>query len=245
MQWGKRAQDSVALEYAGGDKLYVPVENIDVLSRYGSDSEKATLDRLGGEAWQRRKSKMKERIREIAGELIKTAALRATRTGVVAEPDASYPQFVDRFPYEETDDQDRAIEEVLGDLEAGRPMDRLVCGDVGFGKTEVALRAAFVMAMSGKQVALVCPTTLLARQHYRNFAERLQGFPLNVGRLSRLVPAAETKRTKEGIADGQVDIVVGTHALLAKSVEFKRLGLVIVDEEQHFGVVHKERLKGL
>ena len=241
----KVPHDCVALEYARGDKLYVPVENIELLSRYGNESEGVTLDSLGGEAWQRRKARMKERIREIAGELIKTAAMRATRPGVIAEPDASYPQFVDRFPYEETDDQDRAIEDVLKDLEAGRPMDRLVCGDVGFGKTEVALRAAFVMAMSGKQVALVCPTTLLARQHYKNFVERLQGFPIEVGRLSRLVPAAEAKKTREGIADGTVDIVIGTHAILAKSVEFKRLGLVIVDEEQHFGVVHKERLKAL
>ena len=237
--------DCVALEYARGDKLYVPVENIELLTRYGSESEGVSLDSLGGEAWQRRKSRMKERIREIAGELIKVAAMRATRPGVIAEADASYPAFVDRFPYEETDDQDRAIAEVLGDLEAGKPMDRLVCGDVGFGKTEVALRAAFVMAMSGRQVALICPTTLLARQHYKNFVERLQGFPLNVGRLSRLVPAAEAKRTKEGLADGTVDIVVGTHALLAKTVQFKRLGLVIVDEEQHFGVAHKERLKAL
>jgi transcription-repair coupling factor (superfamily II helicase) len=241
----KVPHDCVALEYARGNKLYVPVENIELLSRYGSESEGVTLDSLGGEAWQKRKSRMKERIREIAGELIKVAALRATRPGVVAEPDASYPQFVDRFPYEETDDQERAIADVLEDLEAGRPMDRLVCGDVGFGKTEVALRAAFVMAMSGKQVALVCPTTLLARQHYANFVERLHGFPLHVGRLSRLVPAAEAKRTKEGLADGTIDIVVGTHAVLAKSIHFKRLGLVIVDEEQHFGVAHKERLKAL
>jgi transcription-repair coupling factor (superfamily II helicase) len=171
--------------------------------------------------------------------------MRATRAGVVAEPDASYPAFVDRFPYEETDDQERAIADVLQDLDAGKPMDRLVCGDVGFGKTEVALRAAFVMAMTGRQVALVCPTTLLARQHYSNFLERLHGFPLNVGRLSRLVPAAEAKRTREGIAAGTIDIVIGTHAVLAKGIDFKRLGLVIVDEEQHFGVTHKERLKAL
>jgi len=241
----KVPHDCVALEYARGDKLYVPVENIELLTRYGSESEGVSLDSLGGEAWQRRKARMKERIRAIAGELIKVAALRATRAGVIAEPDASYPQFVDRFPYEETDDQERAIGDVLEDLEAGKPMDRLVCGDVGFGKTEVALRAAFVMAMSGKQVALVCPTTLLARQHHRNFVERFHGFPMNIGRLSRLVPAAEAKKTKEGLADGTVDIVIGTHAILAKSVEFKRLGLVIVDEEQHFGVAHKERLKAL
>jgi transcription-repair coupling factor (superfamily II helicase) len=241
----KVPHDCVALEYARGDKLYVPVENIELLSRYGNESEGVALDSLGGEAWQRRKARMKERIREIAGELIKTAAMRATRPGVVAEPDSTYPQFVDRFPYEETDDQDRAIEDVLKDLEAGKPMDRLVCGDVGFGKTEVALRAAFVMAMTGKQVALICPTTLLARQHYKNFVERLQGFPINVGRLSRLVPAAEAKKTRDGVADGTIDIVIGTHALLAKSIAFKRLGLVIVDEEQHFGVAHKERLKAL
>ena len=242
---GKAPHDCVALSYAGGDKLYVPVENIDVLTRYGSDSERATLDRLGGEAWQRRKARMKDRIREIAGELIKTAALRATRPGQVAEPDSSYPSFVDRFPYEETDDQERAIGEVLDDLASGKPMDRLVCGDVGFGKTEVAMRAAFVAAMAGFQVALIGPTTLLARQHYSNFAERLKGFPIEVGRLSRLVPAAEAKTTREGIEKGLVDIVIGTHALLSKSLKFKKLGLVIVDEEQHFGVTHKEQLKML
>jgi transcription-repair coupling factor (superfamily II helicase) len=241
----KAPHDCVALQYAGGDKLYVPVENIELLTRYGSESEGVVLDRLGGEAWQRRKSRMKERIREIAGELIRTAAIRATRPGVIAEPDSAFPQFVDRFPYEETDDQDRAIEDVLADLEAGKPMDRLVCGDVGFGKTEVALRAAFVMAMSGLQVAVVAPTTLLARQHYRNFTERLEGFPIKVGRLSRLVPVTEAKQTREGLENGQVDIVIGTHAILAKGTKFKRLGLVIVDEEQHFGVGHKERLKAL
>ena len=243
---GKAPHDCVALSYSGGDKLYVPVENIDVLSRYGGAGDTASLDKLGGEAWQRRKSRMKERIREIAGELIKTAAIRATRPGQVAEADEStFPQFVDRFPYEETDDQDRAIAEVLEDLESGRPMDRLVCGDVGFGKTEVALRAAFVAAMAGYQVALICPTTLLARQHHRNFVERFQGFPIEIGRLSRLVPAAEAKATREGIEKGIVDIVIGTHALLSKSIKFKKLGLVIVDEEQHFGVAHKEKLKAL
>jgi transcription-repair coupling factor (superfamily II helicase) len=243
---GKAPHDCVALTYAGGDKLYVPVENIDVLSRYGGAGDTATLDRLGGEAWQRRKSRMKERIREIAGELIKTAAIRATRPGQVAATDQStFPQFVDRFPYEETDDQDRAIAEVLEDLESGKPMDRLVCGDVGFGKTEVALRAAFVAAMAGYQVALICPTTLLARQHHRNFVERFHGFPIEIGRLSRLVPAAEVKATKEGVEKGTVDIVIGTHALLSKTLKFKKLGLVIVDEEQHFGVAHKEKLKAL
>ena len=242
---GKSPHDCVALTYAGGDKLFVPVENLDVLSRFGSDSENASLDRLGGEAWQRRKSKMKERIRAIAGDLIAVAAERALRPADVIERDGSFNEFVDRFPYQETDDQDRAIEDVLGDLSSGTPMDRLVCGDVGFGKTEVALRAAFTAAMAGHQVALICPTTLLARQHHRTFLERFQGFPLNIGRLSRLVPAAEAKTTKEGMADGRIDIVIGTHALLTKGLEFKRLGLVIVDEEQRFGVTHKERLKAL
>ncbi|ODP37829.1 transcription-repair coupling factor [Sphingomonas turrisvirgatae] len=242
----KAPHDCVALTYAGGDKLYVPVENLEVLSRYGSSEEGASLDKLGGEAWQRRKSKMKERIREIAGELIATAAKRAVRPGEVLEPDpGGYPAFVDRFPFQETDDQDRAIGDVIDDLGAGRPMDRLVVGDVGFGKTEVALRAAFVAAMAGQQVAVVCPTTLLARQHYTNFVARFEGFPIKLGRLSRLVPAAEAKATREGLENGQIDIVIGTHAVLAKGIEFKRLGLVIVDEEQRFGVTHKERLKAL
>ncbi len=242
---GDSPHDCVALTYAGGDKLYVPVENLDVLSRYGGESEGVALDKLGGEAWQRRKARMKERIREIAGELLATAAQRALRPGEVLAQDAAYPAFADRFPYQETDDQDRAIGDVLADMASGRPMDRLVCGDVGFGKTEVALRAAFVAAMAGVQVALVCPTTLLARQHFTNFVERFKGFPINIGRLSRLVPAAEAQKTRDGLANGQIDIVVGTHAVIAKSVEFQNLGLVIVDEEQRFGVVHKERLKQL
>ena len=243
---GKSPHDCVCLEYAGGDKLYIPVENIDVLSRYGSATDGVMLDRLGGEAWQRRRSRLKERIREIAHELLKTAAARALRQApVLAAEESSYPQFVDRFPWDETDDQDRAIEDVLNDLAEGKPMDRLVCGDVGFGKTEVALRAAFVAAMAGQQVAMVAPTTLLARQHYTNFTQRFAGFPLKVGRLSRLVGAKEAAETRAGLADGTVDVVIGTHALLAKSVSFKRLGLVIVDEEQRFGVNHKERLKQL
>jgi transcription-repair coupling factor (superfamily II helicase) len=241
----KSPHDCVALSYAGGDKLYVPVENIDILTRYGSETEGVALDRLGGEAWQRRKSRMKERIREIAGELIKTAAARALRPGAVAQPDTGFAAFVDRFPYEETDDQDRAIQEVIDDLGAGRPMDRLVCGDVGFGKTEVALRAAFVAAMAGLQVAIVCPTTLLARQHFNTFVERFRGFPLEIGRLSRLVPAPEAKLTRDRLEGGTLDIIIGTHAILSKTTKFKNLGLVIVDEEQRFGVTHKERLKGL
>jgi transcription-repair coupling factor (superfamily II helicase) len=243
---GKSPHDCVMLTYAGGDKLYIPVENIDVLSRYGSGEEGATLDKLGGEAWQRRKARLKERIREIAHELLLTAAKRALRQAPVLVPEqATYDQFVDRFPWEETDDQEHAIEDVLKDLAEGKPMDRLVCGDVGFGKTEVAMRAAFVAAMAGQQVVVVAPTTLLARQHYKGFSERFAGFPLEVGRLSRLVPEKEAKETRAKAADGTMDIVVGTHAILSKTVSFKRLGLVVVDEEQRFGVNHKERLKQL
>ena len=243
---GDSPHDCVLVTYAGGDKLFVPVENLEVLSRFGSEHEGAVLDKLGGEAWQRRRSKLKERIREIAHELMRTAAQRALRHAPIAVPEESaYNQFVERFPWAETDDQERAIEDVLGDLANGTPMDRLVCGDVGFGKTEVALRAAFVTAMAGQQVAVVAPTTLLARQHHTGFTNRFGGFPLNVGRLSRLVPDKEAKETRAGLTEGTMDVVIGTHAILSKSVQFKRLGLVIVDEEQRFGVTHKEKLKQL
>ncbi|MEM7779952.1 MAG: transcription-repair coupling factor [Pseudomonadota bacterium] len=243
---GKSQHDCVALEYRGGDKLYIPVENLEVLSRYGSSEETVPLDRLGGEAWQKRRAKLKERITAIAGELMKVAAERALKKApIFAAEEASFNQFVDRFPWEETDDQDAAIADVLRDLESGKPMDRLVCGDVGFGKTEIALRAAFVAAMNGQQVAIVAPTTLLARQHYQNFTERFAGFPLKIGRLSRLVSSKEMTETREGLASGDIDIVVGTHAILSKSTEFNELGLVIVDEEQRFGVTHKEKLKQL
>ena len=243
---GKSPHDCVMLTYAGGDKLYIPVENIDVLSRYGSGEEGVALDKLGGEAWQRRKARLKERIREIAHELLRTAAKRALRQAPVLLPEqASYDQFADRFPWQETEDQEHAIDDVLKDLSEGKPMDRLVCGDVGFGKTEVALRAAFVAAMAGQQVAVVAPTTLLARQHYTGFTARFAGFPIEIGRLSRLVPEKEAKETRARLADGTMDIVIGTHAILSKTVSFKRLGLVIVDEEQRFGVNHKEKLKQL
>ena len=241
---GKSQHDCVMLEYAGGDKLYIPVENIDVLTRYGSSEEALPLDRLGGEAWQKRRARLKERIQAIAAELLRTAAARALRKAPALVPDESgFNQFVERFPWQETEDQEHAIADVLADLAEGRPMDRLVCGDVGFGKTEVALRAAFVAAMEGQQVAVIAPTTLLARQHFENFTARFNGFPLKIGRLSRLVTAKEATETRQGLSEGKVDIVIGTHALLAKQVEFKRLGLVIVDEEQRFGVKHKERMK--
>jgi transcription-repair coupling factor (superfamily II helicase) len=235
--------DCLELHYAGGDKLFLPVENIELLSRYGADESDAQLDRLGGAGWQSRKARLKRRLREIANELIKIAALRALREAPALSPPATYDEFVARFPYEETEDQLASIDAVLADLASGKPMDRLVCGDVGFGKTEVALRAAFVAAMNGLQVAVVVPTTLLARQHFKTFSERFQGVPLKIAQASRMVGSKELAEVKAGLKSGAVDIVVGTHALLGKSIEFQRLGLLVIDEEQHFGVTHKERLK--
>lgn len=236
--------DCLELHYAGGDKLFLPVENIELLSRYGADEGDAQLDRLGGVAWQSRKARLKQRLREIANELIKIAALRALREApALVPPTGAFDEFVARFPYEETEDQAASIDAVLADLASGKPMDRLVCGDVGFGKTEVALRAAFVAAMNGLQVAVVVPTTLLARQHFRTFSERFQGLPVKIAQASRMVGAKGLAEVKAGLKSGDIDIVVGTHALLGKSIEFQRLGLLIIDEEQHFGVNHKERLK--
>ncbi|MFN3933561.1 transcription-repair coupling factor [Parvibaculum sp.] len=238
--------DCLLLVYHGGDKLYLPVENIELLSRYGADDSDAALDRLGGTGWQARKARLKARIREMAAELIQIAAARELKTAPVMEPvPGAYDEFCARFPFTETEDQEQAIEAVLEDLARGRPMDRLVCGDVGFGKTEVALRTAFVAAMAGYQVAVVVPTTLLARQHFRTFSQRFHGLPLKLRQMSRLVSAKDMAEAREGLASGQVDIVIGTHALLSKQVKFHNLGLVIVDEEQHFGVAHKEQLKKL
>jgi len=238
--------DCLEIRYAGDDRLFLPVENIELLSRYGSDSAEATLDKLGGGAWQARKARLKRRLLDMAGQLIRIAAERQMRAAPAMVPaDGLYGEFAARFPYEETDDQQSAIDAVTEDLSAGRPMDRLICGDVGFGKTEVALRAAFIAAMEGFQVAVVVPTTLLSRQHFKTFSQRFSGLPIRVRQASRLVGAKELAETKKGIADGTVDIVVGTHALLGSSISFKNLGLLIIDEEQHFGVKHKERLKEL
>jgi transcription-repair coupling factor (superfamily II helicase) len=238
--------DCLEIHYAGGDKLFLPVENIELLSRFGSEGAGVELDRLGSGAWQARKSRMKNRIREIASALIKVAAERQLREAPrLAVGAGLYDEFCAGFPYDETDDQLASISAVLDDLGSGRPMDRLICGDVGFGKTEVALRAAFVAALNGKQVAVVVPTTLLARQHFKTFSERLRDYPVHLAQASRLVSASDLAKTKKGIADGTIDIVIGTHALLGKAIKFKDLGLIIVDEEQHFGVAHKERLKQL
>jgi transcription-repair coupling factor (superfamily II helicase) len=238
--------DCLEIHYAENAKLYLPVENVDLLSRYGAEQANVDLDRLGGGNWQARKARMKSRIREIAGELIKVAAERLTREAPrFSVGPGAYDEFCAGFPYEETDDQLAAIDATVKDIGSGRPMDRLICGDVGFGKTEVALRAAFVAAINGKQVAVVVPTTLLARQHFKTFSDRFRGFPVNVAQASRLVPTAQLNAVKTGLADGSIDIVIGTHALLGKGVTFKDLALLVVDEEQHFGVVHKEKLKTL
>ena len=238
--------DCLEILYTGDDKLFLPVENIELLSRYGSSDTEVMLDRLGGAAWQARKAKLKKNILAMAGQLIKIAAERAMRSAEkMLAPDGLYDEFSARFPYDETEDQMSAIDAVLDDLAAGTPMDRLICGDVGFGKTEVALRGAFVAAMGGNQVAVVVPTTLLARQHYKSFVERFKGLPINVAHASRLVGAKSLADTKKRLASGDIDIVIGTHALLGTAIEFKRLGLLIIDEEQRFGVKHKERLKEL
>jgi len=243
---GGAQHDCLILIYSGDDKLFLPVENIDVITRYGSEDASARLDKLGGASWQARKAGLKHRLKDMAEQLIKLAAVRehSHADRMVSDPGA-LDEFAARFPFTETEDQARAISDVIGDLGSGRATDRLVCGDVGFGKTEVALRAAFTASMAGRQVALVVPTTLLARQHFNNFQDRFQGFPVKVAQLSRLVTAKDMKTTKEGMKSGQIDIVIGTHALLAKDIGFRDLGLLIVDEEQHFGVKHKEQLKAL
>ncbi|MEM7473192.1 MAG: transcription-repair coupling factor [Pseudomonadota bacterium] len=234
--------ECILLEYAGGDRLYLPVENVELLSRYGH--EEGLLDKLGGGAWQAKKARLKQRIKDMADRLIRVAAERELRRAPILEPnDEMWEAFCARFPYEETEDQLTTIEAVIDDLAKGRPMDRLVCGDVGFGKTEVAMRAAFVAAAAGLQVAVVAPTTLLSRQHTQSFKERFRGFPLQVNQLSRFVGTKEAAQTRDGIARGEVDIAIGTHALLSQQVRFKNLGLLIIDEEQHFGVQHKEKLK--
>lgn len=239
-------RDCLELHYADDAKLFLPVENIDLLSRYGSDAAEAQLDKLGGGAWQMRKAKLKKRLLDMAGDLIRIAAARLVRQApVLTAPDGLYDEFAARFPYEETEDQMNAIDSIRDDLGAGRPMDRLICGDVGFGKTEVALRAAFLAAMNGVQVAVVVPTTLLARQHFRTFSERFRGLPIRVQQASRLVGAKELNLVKKEVSEGKTDIVVGTHALLGQGITFANLGLLIIDEEQHFGVKHKERLKEL
>ncbi|MCK6418745.1 MAG: transcription-repair coupling factor [Alphaproteobacteria bacterium] len=246
LQVGKTLHDCLKIEYAGGDKLYVPVENMEVLSRFGGEDATVQLDKLGGAGWQARKAKAKKNLMEMADALLKIAAARQIqRAPALATEQSIYDEFAARFPYQETEDQDRAIVDVLGDLSRDYPMDRLICGDVGFGKTEVAVRAAYVAAMNGAQVAVIVPTTLLARQHYKTFAQRFAGTSIRVGQISRLVPAREAEQTRAGLEDGSVQIVIGTHALFASRIKFANLGLLVIDEEQRFGVKQKEKIKEL
>ena len=236
--------ECLVLEYAENSRLYLPVENVELLSKYGQ--EFGLLDKLGGAAWQAKKAKLKQRIKDMAERLIRVAAERELRTAPIFEPPPGiWDAFSAKFPYQETDDQMNAIEDVVSDLTSKRPMDRLVCGDVGFGKTEVAMRAAFLASISGFQVAVIAPTTLLVRQHTQSFLDRFRGLPIEIRQLSRFVSKKIADKTRDEIQNGNVDIVVGTHALLAKNIKFKNLGLLIIDEEQHFGVQHKERLKQL
>ncbi|MBF0370649.1 MAG: transcription-repair coupling factor [Magnetococcales bacterium] len=242
---GALKNDFLLVSYAGEDKLYVPVETLDRVSKY-TGGEGAVLDKLGGPRWKRTKQKARKKILEMADELVRLQAEREARKGFAfAGPDPLYQEFAAAFPFEETPDQSQAIQTVLEDMASPRPMDRLVCGDVGFGKTEVALRAAFRAVMDGKQVAILAPTTILAQQHYETFARRLVNYPVRVASLSRFRSTVELRKSITALAQGQVDVVIGTHRLLQKDVIFKDLGLLIVDEEQRFGVTHKEKIKTL
>ena len=243
---GGHTVDLIAVEYGGGDKLYLPVYRLNQIQKWSGGEAAPKLDRLGGQTFTRTKQRVEKQVRQMADELLRLYAERQAVPGVaLGPPDDDYAAFEATFPFDETPDQARAIGEVLADLEKPRPMDRLVCGDVGFGKTEVAMRAAFRVASSGRQVAVLCPTTVLAQQHYFSFEARLRGYPMRVGCLSRFQTKEEQAETVRGLKEGQVDIVVGTHRLLSKDVFFKDLGLLVVDEEQRFGVTHKERIKQL
>ncbi len=247
LEAGGQAGEYLDIEYAKGDRLYVPVAQLHLVSRYsGASPETAPLHSLGGEQWTKAKKKAADKVRDVAAELLEIQARRQARAGLALPVDrALYEPFAAAFPFEETPDQHAAIEAVIRDLGSSQPMDRVVCGDVGFGKTEVAVRAAFVAATAGKQVAVLVPTTLLAEQHYRNFRDRFADWPLKVEVLSRFKTTKEIRAELDKLAEGKIDVIVGTHRLLQKDVKFKDLGLVIVDEEQRFGVRQKEALKAL
>src|SRR3989441_348399 len=247
MTVGDRDGDFLVLEYAEGNQLYLPVERLDLVSKYlGADASAVRLDRLGGAAWPRVKESVRASLREMAEELLRLYAQRAVAEGHACSPDTPWQrEFEAAFRFEETPDQLRAIEEVKRDMESPRPMDRLVAGDVGYGKTEVALRAAFKVVADGMQVAVLVPTTVLAQQHWTTFTDRFAPFPARVELLSRDRSPKEQKAVIAGLRQGTTDVVIGTHRLLSKDVAFKRLGLLIVDEEHRFGVVHKERMKQL
>jgi len=244
---GPYPTEFLVLEYAGGSKLYVPVGSLHLITRYtGGDPEHAPWHRLGSGQWEKARQRAAKRVRDVAAELLDIHARRAARRGVAMQGDAgAYQRFAAAFAYEETPDQADAIAAVLADLAAERPMDRVVCGDVGFGKTEVAMRAAFVAVLSGHQVVVLVPTTLLAGQHYQSFRDRFADWPIHIGQLSRFVDTRTRRETLTALADGRMDIVIGTHQLLQSEVVAKRLGLVIIDEEHRFGVRQKERMKAL
>ena len=247
MDVGDGPTEFLTLEYQGGDKLYIPVTDLARVTRYtGTHPDQAPLHKLGGDSWDKAKRRAREKAWDAAVELLEIQALRQSRAGhAFATPDDHYDAFAAAFPFEETPDQTRVIDEVLNDMEAARPMDRLVCGDVGFGKTEVALRAAFLAVHNSKQVAVLVPTTLLAQQHFQNFSDRFADLPVKIEVLSRFRSQAEINKAITALAGGKIDIVIGTHRLLQDDVHFKRLGLVIIDEEHRFGVRQKERLKKL
>ncbi len=246
-RYGGSAGEMMSIEYAGGDRLFLPVHRLNRVQRYaGSDAAEPKLDRLGGQTWEKAKGRVRKSLRAMAKELLAVHAARELAPGFAFSPrDAYFEEFEARFGFEETPDQHAAIEDVLADLQRPKPMDRLVCGDVGYGKTEVAVRAAFRAAMDGKQVAVLVPTTILCQQHAETFRERFEGYPVRVESLSRFRTAKEVREIQAGLASGEIDIVVGTHRLLQKSVAFRDLGLLVVDEEHRFGVTHKERIKKL
>lgn len=237
--------DFILLEYAGGDRLYLPVDRINLVQRYmGAEGIEPTLDKLGGPGWEKKKARAREAVEEMAEELLRIYAARQVHEGIsFSPPDDLYREFEASFAYEETPDQLGAIEDVIRDMESSRPMDRLVCGDVGYGKTEVAMRAAFKAAMDGRQVAVLVPTTVLAQQHMESFRKRFEAYPVTIEMLSRFRSPREQKAILEGVQRGEVDILIGTHRLLQKDMQFKDLGLLVVDEEHRFGVAHKEKLK--
>jgi transcription-repair coupling factor (superfamily II helicase) len=243
----EQEQEFLTLEYAGKDRLYVPVAALQMVSRYtGSSPETAPLHRLGGDQWANVKKRAAKRIRDVAAELLELYAKRQSRSGHAYPVDRQlFAEFAATFDFEETNDQQTAIEAVLADMQTDQPMDRVICGDVGFGKTEVALRAAFTAAQAGRQTAILVPTTLLAQQHYSTFSDRFADWPVRVEVLSRFRTGKQTNSILAGLADGTVDIIIGTHRLIQADIKFKQLGLVIIDEEQRFGVRQKERLKAL
>ncbi|MBO5524155.1 MAG: transcription-repair coupling factor, partial [Roseburia sp.] len=243
----KTVKDYIKIEYAGGGNLYILATQLELIQKYaGADAKKPKLNKLGGQEWNKTKTKVRGAVKEIAGDLVKLYAERQSKNGFVYGPDTVWQrEFEEMFPFEETEDQELAIEATKRDMESPKIMDRLICGDVGYGKTEIAIRAAFKAVQDGMQVAFLVPTTILAQQHYNNFAQRMKDFPVNVDLLCRFRSPAEQKKTIEGLKKGRVDIVIGTHRLLSKDVVYKDLGLLMIDEEQRFGVTHKEKIKQL